>query len=111
MSTMGSVSPEFDAGKRMSSQGLSSAAYLTGEQWGAWNGRLAVGIMGIGFGGTAFGKRIDVLDIAEDGKSAKAVTMTLPIEPGRFRSVVSGPDGSLYAAVDEGSIYKFTPAK
>ena len=41
------------------SQGTSSAAYLTGKQWGAWNGRLAVGIMGIGFGGTAVGMRID----------------------------------------------------
>ena len=32
------------------SQGTSSAAFLTGDQWGAWEGRLVVGVMGIGFG-------------------------------------------------------------
>ncbi len=36
--------------------------------------------------------------------------MTLPMEPARFRSVVLGPDGSLYTAVDEGTIHKLTPA-
>jgi aldose sugar dehydrogenase len=35
--------------------------------------------------------------------------MTLPMEAGRFRSVVLGPDGSLYTAVDEGTIHKLTP--
>ncbi len=94
------------------SQGTSSATYLTGDQWGAWNGRLAVGIMGIGFGGTAVGMRIDVIDLADDGKSVKNVTsMALPMASGRFRSVVQGPDGSLYAAVDGGDIHKLTPKK
>lgn len=94
------------------SQGTSSAAFLTGDQWGEWNGRLAVGVMGIGFGGTAVGQRIDVIDIGDDGTSVKDVaTMALPMAAGRFRSVVQGPDGSLYASVDEGSIYKLTPAK
>jgi len=35
--------------------------------------------------------------------------MTLPMERARFRSLVLGPDGSLYAAVDEGQIHKLTP--
>ncbi len=35
--------------------------------------------------------------------------MTLPMEPGRFRSVVMGPDGSLYTSIDEGTIYRLTP--
>jgi glucose/arabinose dehydrogenase len=35
--------------------------------------------------------------------------MTLPMESGRFRSLVQGPDGSLYAAVDGGTIHKLTP--
>ena len=92
------------------SQGMSSAAFLSGEQWGAWDGRLAVGIMGIGFGGTPLDMRIDVLDLSEDGTSVKdTVTMSLPMEAGRFRSVVQGPDGSLYAAVDQGDIYRLTP--
>lgn len=93
------------------SQGTSSAAFLTGEQWGPLNGRLVVGVMGIGFGGTPFGKRIDVIDIAADGKSSTATTLALPVDPARFRSVVSGPDGSLYTTTDEGNIYKFTPEK
>ncbi len=92
------------------SQGTSSAAFLTGEQWGAWDGRLAVGIMGIGFGGTAVGMRIDVVDLAEDGLSVNDVTpMPLPMPAGRFRSVVQGPDGNLYAAADHGDIYRLTP--
>jgi glucose/arabinose dehydrogenase len=92
------------------SQGTGSAAFLEGDQWGAWDGRLAVGIMGIGFGGTAVGMRIDVIDLAEDGQSVDDVTsMSLPMAAGRFRSVVQGPDGSLYAAVDQGDIYRLTP--
>lgn len=92
------------------SQGTSSAAFLVGEQWGEWNGAMVVGIMGIGFGGTPIGQRIDVIQFSADGTSVVDVTeMTLPMEPGRFRSVVLGPDGSLYAAVDEGTIHKLTP--
>ena len=55
------------------SQGTSSAAFLTGDQWGSWDGRLVVGIMGIGFGGTPVGQRIDVIRLSEDGKSAEEV--------------------------------------
>lgn len=92
------------------SQGTSSAAFLTGEQWGDWEGNLVVGIMGIGFGGTPIGQRVDVIELSTDGTSVEDVTeMTLPMEAGRFRSVVFGPDGSLYLAVDEGIIHKLTP--
>ena len=92
------------------SQGTSSAAFLEGEAWGDWDGAMVVGIMGIGFGGTPIGQRIDVIQFNEDGTDVFDVTeMTLPMEPGRFRSVVMGPDGSLYTAIDEGVIYKLTP--
>ena len=91
------------------SQGTGSAAFLVGDQWGDWNGMMAVGIMGIGFGGTPVGQRIDLIDIADDGMSAEAISMPLPMEPGRFRSVVLGPDGNLYAAMDEGEIYRIIP--
>jgi aldose sugar dehydrogenase len=92
------------------SQGSSSGEFLVGEQWGDWNGHMVVGIMGIGFGGTPLGQRIDVVEFDEEGTSVVDVTeMTLPMEPGRFRSLVLGPDGSLYAAVDEGMIHKLTP--
>lgn len=92
------------------SQGSGSAAFLTGEQWGDWEGNMVVGVMGIGFGGTPIGQRIDVVELNEDGTEVVDVTeMTLPMEAGRFRSVVLGPDGSLYTAVDEGMIHKLTP--
>lgn len=92
------------------SQGTSSAAFLAGEQWGDWDGNMVVGIMGIGFGGTPLGQRIDVIELSADGMSVVDVMeMTLPMDAGRFRSVVTGPDGSLYAAVDEGMIHKLTP--
>ncbi|WP_434052052.1 MAG: PQQ-dependent sugar dehydrogenase [Roseibium sp.] len=92
------------------SQGTSSAAFLEGDNWGDWNGAMVVGLMGIGFGGTPLGQRIDVLQLSEDGTELLDVTeMTLPMESGRFRSLVFGPDGSLYAAVDEGMIHKITP--
>jgi aldose sugar dehydrogenase len=92
------------------SQGSASTTFLTGEQWGDWDGTMVVGLMGIGFGGTAFGMRIDVMELGDDGMSVADVTeMTLPMEPGRFRSLVQGPDGSLYAVVDEGTIHKLTP--
>ena len=92
------------------SQGTSSAAFLTGEQWGDWDGAMVVGIMGIGFGGTPIGQRIDVIQLDEEGTSVVDVTeMTLPMDSGRFRSVVLGPDGSLYTAIDEGMIHKLTP--
>jgi len=95
------------------SQGTSSAAFLTGEQWGDWDGAMVVGIMGIGFGGTPIGQRIDVIELEGDTAEEIAVLdvteMTLPMEAGRFRSLVQGPDGSLYAAVDEGTIHRLTP--
>lgn len=92
------------------SQGTSSNAFLEGDAWGEWNGSMVVGLMGIGFGGTPLGQRIDVIQLSDDGTEVLDVTeMTLPMDPGRFRSLVLGPDGSLYAAVDEGMIHKITP--
>ncbi len=92
------------------SQGTSSAAFLTGDQWGAWDGHMVVGIMGIGFGGTPMGQRIDVFELSEDGTAViDVIEMTLPMEPGRFRSLVQGPDGAHYAAVDEGEIHRLAP--
>ena len=92
------------------SQGTSSAAFLEGAQWGDWDGAMVVGIMGIGFGGTPIGQRIDVIELTDDLQVEDVTEMTLPMESARFRSVVLGPDGSLYTAVDEGTIHKLTPA-
>lgn len=92
------------------SQGSGAAAFLDGEEWGDWNGRLVVGLMGIAFGGTPLGNRIDVVDLAEDGLSAKeVVTLELPGVDARFRGLTIGPDGALYAVVEEGDIYRIAP--
>lgn len=90
------------------SQGTGSAAFLTGSNWGIYEGRLAVGIMGIGFGETLAGLRVDIIDIANDGLSIKSV-VRMPLEfSKRFRGLVMGPDNALYASTDEGEIYKIT---
>ena len=95
------------------SQGTSSIEFLEGEAWGEWDGAMVVGLMGIGFGGTPLGQRIDVVELrTDDGEvSVEDVTeLTLPMESARFRSVVLGPDGSLYTSVDDtGVIHKLTP--
>ncbi|WP_424972086.1 PQQ-dependent sugar dehydrogenase [Dinoroseobacter sp. S76] len=92
------------------SQGTSSAEFLIGSQWGDWENAMVVGIMGIGFGGTPIGQRIDVVELNEAGTEVVDVTeMTLPMETGRFRSLVLGPDGNLYAAVDQGDIHMLAP--
>ena len=64
--------------------------------------------MGIAFGDTPAGSRIDIVDIAADGLSVKSVIhMPVGISQ-RFRGLVLGPDNALYAATDEGEIYKIT---
>jgi aldose sugar dehydrogenase len=91
------------------SQGLFSATFLTGSQWKGWDGKMIIGFAGIGIHGTPVGNRLDVLDIAPDGLSATRTTVSLPMPAARFRSLVQGPDGNLYVAIDEGSISRLTP--
>ena len=55
--------------------------------------------------------RIDVVDIAKDGQSIKSVIHMPTGLTKRFRGLRLGPDGALYAAVDEGEIYKITARK
>jgi glucose/arabinose dehydrogenase len=92
------------------SQGTSSAAFLDGSHWGDWEGALVVGLLGIGFGGTPIGQRIDVIELNDEGTAVVDVTeMTLPLPSGRFRSLVTGPGGALYVAQDAGTIHKLMP--
>ena len=47
----------------------------------------------------------------KDGKSIKSI-VHMPVEmKKRFRGLTLGPDGALYASVDEGEIYKITASK
>ena len=94
------------------SQGISGAAILTGEAWGDWEGAMAVSYMGIGFGGTPVGQRIDVMELEENEDKISVfdgTEMTLPMVSQRFRALETGPDGSLYVASEEGMIHKLTP--
>ena len=90
------------------SQGTSSAAFLTGSNWGIYEGRLAAGIMGIGFGNTPPGSRIDVYDLADDGLSIKGAIILPTGITTRYRGLVIGPENALYATVDDGIIYKIS---
>jgi glucose/arabinose dehydrogenase len=82
-----------------SSQGLGPATFLRGEQWGAWNGRLAVGIMG--------GQRLVILELNAAGALVGTTDATLTAA--RYRSLVQGPDGNLYIATDAGEIWRVVP--
>ena len=84
-----------------SSQGTGPASFLDGAQWGTWNGRLAVGIMG--------GQRLDILALDNAGLASAVANSGLP--SARYRALTQGPDGSLYVATDGGEIWKVTPAR
>jgi len=93
------------------SQGTGSAAFLTGKNWGIYEGRLAAGIMGIGFGDTPSGLRIDMYDIADNGLSIMSV-VHMPVGMSkRFRGLVMGPKNALFATTDEGEVYKITASR
>lgn len=83
------------------SQGMGPVEFLSGTQWGLWNGRLAVGLMG--------GTRVEILDLDAAGMAISNTNAGLPAT--RYRSLVQGPDGSLYVATDAGEIWKVTPGK
>ena len=94
------------------SQGMCGSVWLVGKQWKEWEGRLAVGYAGIGIHGTATGNRVDILDIAKDGSSAKREELLWPTFAGRFRHLSQGADGALYVADEaSGNIYRVTPAQ
>jgi glucose/arabinose dehydrogenase len=83
-----------------SSQGMGPAEFLVGTQWRAWNGRLAVGIMG--------GSRLVILELDAAGTATSSVESSLPSV--RYRALTLGPDGSLYVATDAGEIWRVTPS-
>ena len=82
------------------SQGMGPVEFLSGTQWGLWNGRLAVGLMG--------GSRLEILDLDSAGMSVSNTNAGLPSV--RYRSLVRGPDGNLYVVTDAGEIWKVTPS-
>ncbi|MGD9577596.1 MAG: sorbosone dehydrogenase family protein [Syntrophorhabdus sp.] len=79
------------------SEGMGHCIFLSGKQWQAWDGRLAVGFLR--------GSRIDILQMDTAGMATGHTTMS-GIPSRRMRSLVQGPDGSLYFATDQGEIWQ-----
>jgi aldose sugar dehydrogenase len=82
------------------SQGMGPCTFLSGTQWSAWDGQLAVGIMAA--------QRLDILQLDGSGTANDSQTVT-GLPAARVRSLVQGPDGSLYVATDGGEIWRLTP--
>ena len=85
------------------SEGLGPAEFLTGTQWRAWNGRLAVGFMN--------GGRMMVLGLDDSGNVTSAVDATALTEAllaTRYRGLTLAPDGSLYVVSDANEIWRIT---
>lgn len=82
------------------SQGMGPAAFLDGQQWRAWDGRLAVGIMG--------GQRLVILRLDAAGMVTETENASLPAV--RYRALTQGPDGALYIATDAGEIWRVVPS-
>ena len=81
------------------SQGMGPSVFLVGSQWGAWNGRLAVGIMA--------GSRLAILEVDATGNATNVVDASLPSV--QYRALTLGPDGALYVATNSGEIWRVTP--
>lgn len=80
----------------------SGATFVTGPQWGAWNGALVLAMLK--------GSQLRVLILDQAGTTTVA-QFTALTDRGRLRSVVQGPDANLYVATDAGGgqILRVTP--
>lgn len=86
-------------------QAISGAAFVTGKQWGALNGTLAVVALK--------GQKLLLYTLSRDGR---VTAVRLPTELndayGRLRGVRSGPDGALYVTTsngDDDKLLRVTP--
>lgn len=80
------------------SEGMGPAEFLSGNQWGAWNGALAVAFMRA--------QRVDLLELDRAGQLSRVVTVDMPSQ--RLRSLVQGPDGALWGSTDDGQLLRMT---
>ena len=84
-------------------QAPSGAAIIRGKIWEGWNGALAVAFLKA--------EHMKILRLDENNQVTKEERI-LASDFGRLRSVVQGPDGSLYVGTSNGSndkILKLTP--
>jgi glucose/arabinose dehydrogenase len=80
----------------------SGGTFLTGSQWGGWNGALAMAVLK--------GQQLRVLALDADGTAVEQ-QWTKVTDHGRLRVAVQGPDGALYMTTDEnpGAILRVEP--
>jgi glucose/arabinose dehydrogenase len=79
------------------SEGMGPCVFLSGSHWKDWEGRLAVGFLR--------GARIELLQLDAAGMTTRTSTVAdLPSQ--RMRSLVLGPDGTIYVATDAGEIWR-----
>ncbi len=77
------------------SAGMCGCDFLRGPQWGAWDGALMVGMLA--------GNRALILSLDSAGTGLEDEVDSVLEEGQRIRSVVMGPDGSAYLALDDDS--------
>lgn len=81
----------------------SGATFVTGNQWGFWNGALFVA--------TLKGQHLKILTIESNNKVTTTENVLIG-QFGRLRAVTQGPDGNLYISTDNGradQIVRVTP--
>ena len=71
----------------------SGATFLSGSQWGAWNGALLVAELK--------GEGVLVFSVSAKNKLTKLAEIVT--DHGRIRSVHQGPDGALYFTTSNGT--------
>ena len=110
--------PALDPGKTMTpvwqSGGVtvapSGATFLSGPQWKAWDGALAVACLD---GSPDVGQRLLVMHLDGAGTALTGAPVTALDRGVRLRSVVQAPDGALYVVTDgnnaAGAIWRVVP--
>lgn len=85
-------------------EALAGAAFLEGEEWGLWDGALAVAALR--------GEKLVILTLDEDGLMSEVFYPEELEEHGRLRAARLGPNGGLYITTDNGPgdvLLKVTP--
>ncbi|MFA5882585.1 MAG: PQQ-dependent sugar dehydrogenase [Acidimicrobiia bacterium] len=87
----GAVRPAWASG--CPTDATSGAAFLSGSQWGDWDGALVVAALKA--------SKLHFMKLSEGGDAVVEDTVTLT-DHGRLRSAVQGPDGALYVTTSNG---------
>ena len=72
---------------------VSGAAFISGDEWGAWNGSLVVATL----------KEQDLRRFSIDGTHVVAHEILMDQRYGRLRGLVAAPDGALIVTTSNGS--------